>query len=418
MQLGAALANVAAAALQTSELLCEREQNRVMMEVTVRALREREDHLRMVMEAARMGIWDWDIAANRLSWSDNLEAIHGFSPGGFDGRFQTFLDIIHPDDRARFEEAMALSLQERAPFEQEFRIQFPDGSEHWIARVGKVICDRQGNPVHMVGLGIDITERRRLEQKLHQAEKIESIGLLAGGIAHDFNNLLTAIMGNASLVYDTVPGAGRDLLDNVMTASRQAADLTRQLLAYSGLGKFVVVPVSVSLLVREIADRTLTMLPQTARMALELSEGLPLVNADKTQIQQVIINLLMNAAEAIGDGVGHIGVRTGEFSADEQFVWEDLPQDELKPGRYVYLEVSDTGCGMGTDTQSRMFDPFFTTKFTGRGLGLAAVSGIVRGHGGMIRVTSELGKGSTFRVLLPAAVTVNLSTSAAANVAA
>ncbi len=251
---------------------------------------------------------------------------------------------------------------------------------------------------------VDLTERKRLEQRLRESQKLESIGLLAGGVAHDFNNLLTGILGNASLALDELSPVHpvRPILENVILASERAAHLTRQLLAYSGKGRFVIQPINLSELVREIGSLLRLTIPKKVHLRLDLDDKLPPVEADSSQIQQLIMNLVLNGAEAIGDGIGAVLVTTGVREVDETYKQSALMRDELAPGKYVYLEVHDTGSGMDEQTKARIFDPFFTTKFTGRGLGLAAALGIVRGHKGDIKVYSTPGRGSTFKILLPA----------------
>ena len=397
------LAGRAAVAVDHAMLYDSMQKDRVMLEVALSALRENEERLRMALDAGRMGIWDWDVATNRLAWTENLSAMYGIAPGEFDGRFPSFLASIHPDDRPEFQAALDRAIQQRAQFELEFRVVRPGGDIRWAAVAGKVYCDDNGRPVRMVGLGIDVTDRRSLEEKLRNSQKLESIGLLAGGIAHDFNNLLTGIMGNAALAIDMVPESSpaAPLMHNVVLASERAADLTRQLLAYAGKGRFVIAPLDLSALVRQIANLVQATISKMVRVELDLDTNLPAVEADASQIQQVVMNLVINAAESI-DGEGTVTVRTGLQVADEAFIARHSAE-ELKPGNYVYLEVRDTGSGMDRETQAKIFDPFFTTKFTGRGLGLAAVSGIMRAHRGTIRVSSTLGQGSVFLVLLPAA---------------
>jgi PAS domain S-box-containing protein len=250
----------------------------------------------------------------------------------------------------------------------------------------------------------DVSERKRAEERLREAQKLESIGLLAGGIAHDFNNLLTGILGNASLAQDLLPPGSRaaSILKDVVTAGERAADLTRQMLAYSGKGRFVVELVDLSRLAREITHLLRASIPKNVSLQLDLAEMLPPVEADAGQMQQVIMNLVLNAAEAIGDRQGTVQVRTAAQAVDERFRIEEFDRAEVPLGRYVRLEVRDTGCGMDEATKTRIFDPFFSTKFAGRGLGLAAVAGIVRSHLGAIHLTTAPGQGSTFVVLFQA----------------
>ena len=258
------------------------------------------------------------------------------------------------------------------------------------------------------GFITDISERKRLEEQLRQTQKLESLGVLAGGVAHDFNNLLTGLLGNASLALDSMGPShhARRFLDQIVVTSHRAADLTRQLLAYAGKGRFVITRIDISQLVREIASLIESSIPKTVQLRLELAENPPLIEGDASQIQQLAMNLIINAGEAIGEeGTGTVLVTTGLQEVDSHYLATVLPEAPIQPGRFVCLEVSDTGQGMSQATIARIFDPFFTTKFTGRGLGLAAVSGIVRGHRGTIKVYSESGKGSTFKVLLPAVET-------------
>ncbi len=247
------------------------------------------------------------------------------------------------------------------------------------------------------------SEQRRLEAQIQQVQKIESLGVLAGGIAHDFNNLLVGMMGHAALaLMDIPPGSPlRDRIQEIETCAARAAELTGQMLAYSGKGRFVVEPVDVGGVVREMST-----LLQTAgngvRLELDLAPALPAVLADGTQMRQVLMNLLTNAAEAMGDRAGTITLRTGAMQASRAWLADAHVALTAEPGEYVFVEVRDEGCGMDAATRQRIFEPFFTTKFAGRGLGLAAVLGIVRGHHGALRIESEPGRGTTFHVLIPA----------------
>jgi two-component system, cell cycle sensor histidine kinase and response regulator CckA len=247
-------------------------------------------------------------------------------------------------------------------------------------------------------------ERRLLEDRLRVAQKLESLGLLAGGVAHDFNNLLTGILGNASLALDLTPpdAPATEMLRDIMRASERAADLTRQLLAYAGKGNFVIEPVNISTLVREISDLVRSSAPRNVALELELQSDIPSIEADATQMQQLVMNLILNAAEATSERSGEVRVWTGvRIIAPGDPVAKYRP-DPPAPGTYVTVEVSDDGCGMTETVKAQIFDPFFTTKFTGRGLGLSAALGIVRSHRGAIGVESTEGAGSTFTVLLPA----------------
>jgi PAS domain S-box-containing protein len=258
----------------------------------------------------------------------------------------------------------------------------------------------------------DITERkraeeehRRLEEKMWHVQKLQSLGVLAGGIAHDFNNLLAAIQGNTDLALLFLPAAApaRQHVKEIGNAVQRAAELCRQMLAYSGKGRFVVQRHDLAAIVREMASILDVSISKKAVLRYHLAPLLPAIEADATQLRQVVMNLITNASEAIGEASGVISIITGKMECDRAYLEGSTLGHDRPEGEYVYLEVTDTGSGMDAETQQRIFDPFFTTKFTGRGLGLAAVLGIVRGHQGVIRVHSRPGEGSTFTVLFPAA---------------
>jgi signal transduction histidine kinase/CheY-like chemotaxis protein len=252
-------------------------------------------------------------------------------------------------------------------------------------------------------------ERRMFERKLQEAQKLESLGILAGGIAHDFNNLLVAIMGNAELaLLDLEPDhPARPGVEQVELASRKAATLTAQMLAYSGRGRFVVEPLDLNQLVTEMGNLLRASVSRSINIFYELAPGLPLIEGDTTQINQVVMNLVINAAEAITDQHGTIMIMTERRSVGQAFLEQCYNAPDIPPGEYIALQVIDTGIGMLPSTQSRIFEPFFTTKFTGRGLGLAAVLGIVRSHNGAVHIQSTFKQGTTMTVLLP--ITSSLS---------
>ena len=247
-------------------------------------------------------------------------------------------------------------------------------------------------------------EHQNLEKQLLHAQKLESLGVLAGGIAHDFNNILMAIIGNADLALMRINKESpiAENLHRIEQAAAKAADLAKQMLAYSGKGKFVIEDIDLNLLVEEMLYMLEISISKKAVLRFNPYQSLPSVEADATQIRQIMMNLVINASEAIGDRSGVIAITTGCMDCDRSYLSNVWLDDNLTDGLYVYLEIADSGCGMDKDTMAKLFDPFFTTKFTGRGLGMAAVLGIVRGHKGAIKVYSEIGKGTTFKILLPA----------------
>ncbi|MEZ0254619.1 MAG: response regulator, partial [Chthoniobacter sp.] len=248
-------------------------------------------------------------------------------------------------------------------------------------------------------------ERQMLERKLQESQKLESLGVLAGGIAHDFNNLLTGVLGNASLARMDLPEDSpvQPYLQQIEAAAVRAADLCKQMLAYSGKGRFVVNRLDINAIIEDTTRLLQVSISKRAVMKFHLSPGLPVVLGDATQLRQVVMNLVINASEAVGEKSGFIAITTGLTRADRAYLSGAYFARDLPEGDYVSLEISDNGGGMSTEVLEKIFDPFFTTKFTGRGLGLAAVLGIVRGHNGALKVFSEEGWGTTFKILLPCA---------------
>ena len=266
----------------------------------------------------------------------------------------------------------------------------------------------------MVAVSRDVTgivnaaeERRKLEERMQQAQKLESLGMMAGGVAHDFNNLLTPILGDASLALMDLPDDSevRVRLQKIQRAAHRAATLTNQLLDYAGIGSIDTEPLDLSRLVLEMGQLLQSAVSKKAVLAYDLANDLPAIEGDAAQLSQVVMNLITNASEAIETrrpGESRIAIRSGTVEADRKSLSQLFLGEGLPEGTYVYFEVEDTGCGMDAETRARIFDPFFTTKFTGRGLGLAAVLGIVRKHGGAIEIESEVDRGTRVRVLCPA----------------
>ncbi len=363
------------------------------------ALRESEERYRSLVELSPEAVLvhqDGRVvyanpAAQRLFAAEGPERLLGCP----------LLDLVHPDDRGTVTARVQSILGgQRAPA-REIRLLRLDG-QPLISETTGAPVEFRGRPAVQV-IARDATERRRLEERIAKAQKLEAIGLLAGGVAHDFNNLLVGVIGNASLAQEMLPpgSSALPLMERIVRTGEQAAHLTRQLLAYAGKGQIVMEPVDLSQLVRESAELLRSSIPNKILLRMDLAEDLPAVRADRGQAHQVFMNLALNASEAIGSGPGLISVRTSVLTLDEGAL-AGTTGAEVGPGEYVCLEVTDNGGGMDDETLARIFDPFFTTKFLGRGLGLAAVSGIVRSHGGAIRVESEPGRGSRFTVLLPA----------------
>jgi two-component system cell cycle sensor histidine kinase/response regulator CckA len=366
--------------------------------------------LAAIVESSDDAIISKDLNGIVQTWNKGAERLYDYSALEMTGRS---MSLLLPPDRPD-EEALILkriAKGERVDHFETTRLR-KDGRQIEVSLSISPIYDKGGIVRGASHVARDITERRTLEtQRLH-AQKLESLGVLAGGVAHDFNNLLTGILGNASLVADSMHPSNPDrpILNECVQAAERAAQLTRQLLAYAGKGRFVVEPVSLSALVREISALIQTSISRKVQVRLELADNLPTVEADAGQLQQVVMNLIINGAEAIGQNVGLVVCSTASQMVDDAYIRTLGPEARyIAPGRYVALEVHDSGCGMDEATLARIFDPFFTTKFTGRGLGLAAVSGIVHGHKGAIKVYSSPGKGTTFKVLFPAMGVENVS---------
>jgi two-component system cell cycle sensor histidine kinase/response regulator CckA len=337
------------------------------------------------------------------TWNKGAERVYGYSTVEMIGRpMSMLLPPDRPDEEATILER--LGRGERVDHFETARLR-KDGTRIEVSLSISPVYDREGNVIAASHVARDITERRSLEaQRLH-AQKLESLGVLAGGVAHDFNNLLTGILGNASLVMEDLAPVDPNhrVLGECVRAAERAAELTRQLLAYAGKGRFVTEAIDLSALVREINVLIQSSISRKVQVRLELAADLPSIEADASQIQQVIMNLILNGAEAVGENVGLVVCSTALQTVDEAYIRTMGSEGlHITPGQYVMLEVHDNGCGMDESVLPRIFEPFFTTKFTGRGLGLAAVSGIVHGHKGTIRVYSSPGKGSTFKVLFPA----------------
>jgi PAS domain S-box-containing protein len=374
--------------------------------------RRAEARLRTALAAANLGTWEWDLETDTVSWSETTERIFGVEPGTFDGTMSTYLSLVHPEDRPKAEARLRRTAREGGSLTGDLRILRHDGAVRRIFSRGDVIRNEDGRIVRVVGAAMDITEQHqaaeekaRIDRRLQETQKLESLGILAGGIAHDFNNLLTGILGNASLARMDLPPDSpvQACLEAIETTSQRAAELCKQMLAYSGKGRFVVQRLDLSALVEDTTHLVQLSIGKNAALKFNLAADLPAISADTTQMRQIIMNLVINASDALGDAGGVINLTTGLMHADHAYLTETYLSPSLPDGEYVFLEVSDNGCGMSAETMKKIFDPFFTTKFTGRGLGLAAVLGIVRGHHGALKVYSEPGKGTTFKLLLPRA---------------
>ena len=377
---------------------------------TEEALRKSEARFRLITENMVDTVSQLDSQGNVLYTSPSVERVFGHKSSELLGR--SGFELVHPDDLDPLLKKTQGAYHAHAPSVRlEYRYRHANGDYQWVESATRLLYDDHGQFAGSILGSRDITqrkraeeERQRLEEQVRHVQKLESLGVLAGGIAHDFNNILMAILGNADLALLALSGASpaRQNIQEIEKATHRAAELCRQMLAYSGRGRFLIETLNLSEVVQEMTHMLQVSISKKAILSYHFAHTLPLVDADATQLRQIIINLITNASEAIGDKDGVISISTGAMECDQAYLRETYLDDNLSEGLYVYLEVSDTGCGMDEETIQKVFDPFFTTKFTGRGLGLAAVLGIVRGHKGAIKVYSKPGKGSTFRILFPA----------------
>ncbi len=345
-----------------------------------------------------------------VTWNSEWNRVTGYSDEELAVRYGT--DFFEGEDRTLIRERM----------EQVFSDGVADAEAEVVTKHGQRIPylftglrKKWSGKDYLVGLGMNITRRKQaeqerldLERQVQHSQKLESLGILAGGIAHDFNNILMGVLGYADLTLTSLPPHSpvKNFVEEIHKAAQRAAGLAQQMLAYSGKGRFVIEPIRINELVEEMSHMLEISLSKKAVIKYHFDDNLPVFDGDDTQIRQVIMNLITNASEAVGDKSGYVAISTGAMSCDRAYldsvdsVFRAI-DESLPEALYVYIEVADTGCGMTAETLSKLFDPFFTTKFTGRGLGMAAVQGIVRGHKGAIKVYSEVGKGTTFKVLFP-----------------
>jgi PAS domain S-box-containing protein len=363
-----------------------------------------EERLRLAFEAGRIGTGEMDLQTQMISLSEPMQRVVGLAPGTSTLSFEDWISrVIHPEDRASVQRAVEKGITGEPDIALDYRILWPDGTVRWVTSRASVLHDAEGQPTRIIGAIMDITEQKRLEEELRQAQKMEAVGHLAGGVAHDFNNLLTIISGSSEMLLQRLPPGdpGRDLLSEIRHAGNRAADLTRQLLAFSRRSVLAPKLLDLNESVRDSKKLLRRLIGEDVELETQLAAELDPVRVDPVQLGQVIMNLAVNARDAMPTG-GKLAIETRNGELDDA---SSAKIAGAVPGRYVVLRVSDTGSGMTPEVQARLFEPFFTTKETGKGtgLGLAMVYGVVRQSGGFISVDSAPGRGTAFEIYFPAA---------------
>jgi PAS domain S-box-containing protein len=374
-------------------------------------LKKTKESLQKAQQIARLGNFDWNIATKEFWCSDEVYHIFGLSPQAIDLTYEAFTDFVHAEDKPFFRQAVDDALSGKKPYSIDHRIVLPDGTERFVHEQAEITIDMSsGNVIRVLGTVQDISERkwmeaekRTLEAKLRQAQKMEAIGTLAGGIAHDFNNILTPIIGYAEMVLDCLPEGSLDRAhqQKVIQAGQHAKDLVNQILTFSRQAEQEKKPVQLQAITREALKLLRSSFPSTIDIRQNIQTDCEAVLADPVQLHQVLMNLCTNAYHAMReDDFGILGISVSEVRIGPDDYITDLG---LSPGKYIRIEISDTGCGMSPDIRERIFDPYFTTKEKGEGtgLGLSVVHGIVKNHGGHITAYSEPTKGTTFHVYFP-----------------
>jgi PAS domain S-box-containing protein len=408
---GEMIGTVGSAREVTREKQLENQQKEIL-----EALMNRERVLRDSQRLAGMGSWTFDLASGRRTCSEEMRTLFGLDDRPMaDEDYEALLCEV---DGQEFRDMITRALEcGDRELDYEHRIRKPDGHVVWVHSRIRIEYDDDGDPLKLFGVIQDITWRRKLEEdklklerRILHAQKLESLGILAGGIAHDFNNILMGILGNADLALREISPSSPayDKIRSVIDNSNVASELSNQMLAYSGRGSFKVEPIDLSRTIRGMENLLKTSISKSVTLKTVLSSEDTGMLGDLTQLRQIVMNLVLNASESYGEDNGEITVTTGRVVCDHDCISSIHPSSWQRhdsppvPGEYVFLEVTDQGCGMDEKTRERIFEPFFSTKFSGRGLGLAAVMGIVKSHGGLVTIDTSPGKGSSFRILFPA----------------
>jgi two-component system cell cycle sensor histidine kinase/response regulator CckA len=379
----------------------------------IKMLHQRVAALELAVESAGLGVWDHDLITGEVIRNERWAEMLGYTLNELGSDASSWRNLVHPDDLPMVNKIAAEHEAGRAPFFQvEHRLRSKSGEWKWILNWGKVVeRDKEGRPLRAAGTHLDITGRKqeeekrlKLEAQIQQAQKFESLNVMAGSIAHNFNNLLMVMLGNLELALDRLLPLSpeRREIEKAEKAAKHAAELSNLMLTYVGQKQMDMQVVNISDIIRGMSEILELALSKKAVLKFNPEFKPALFKGDPVQIRQVVMNLVGNAAEAVGDNQGTVTLTTGTMFCDRSCFSPPFQNENLPEGDYVYLEIADTGCGMDQETLGKIFDPFFTTRFQGRGLGMAVVLGILRAHHGTILLDSQPGEGTTIRVLFPA----------------
>ena len=397
--------------LRVQQRTAELQRANLQLQAEVKRRQRTQERLELAQRAGRISPFEWNIQTGTITWDAALDTLYGLANSPPQRPYQDWVTRLHPDDREAATAAMHAvqqpdGSQSHPGLDIEFRILWPSGEVRWIAAKGRLFCDGQGHPERLLGIHMDITEKKQLESQFWHAQRLESLGTLASGIAHDLNNIFTPVLAVTQLLPLKIPNlddTSRQLLEVLETSVQRGTGLVKQILSFARGMEGERVVLQPSHLLEEVRDMVQQTLPKSIKVRTDIPASLWNLSGDLTQLHQVFMNLCVNARDAMPDG-GLLQITAANLQVDP-------PSKAIYPhaavGAYILVTVSDTGTGIPTAVQHRIFDPFFTTKAVGKGtgLGLSAVLGIVKSHGGFIEVNSQANRGTQFQVGLPACQT-------------
>jgi two-component system, cell cycle sensor histidine kinase and response regulator CckA len=371
--------------------------------LAAQALAQSQERLQLALSAAHMAVWHWDVASRTLSWDEGFARLYGLDASSTVPPLEELIERVHPEDQENIRAAVRRAIDDTGELNCEFRIAFPNGRVRWVAGRGRLAREASGTPLYMTGVCLDITDRKLMEDRLRQAQRMDSVGQLAGGIAHEANNMMSVVLGCADYVLQRsdLPEPVRQDVDQIWRAAKRTAGITQQLLAFSRRQMLQPQVLDLNTTVRELEPVLARALGESRGLRMHLSPTLGQVRADPGQLEQVLLNLTLNARDSMDEN-GRLTIETMNVVLDETYA-AAKPVETLVPGEYAAVVVTDTGHGIDRATLPRIFEPFFTTKPVGQGtgLGLSTVYGIVKQSGGFVWAYSEPGLGTTFKLYFP-----------------